>query len=179
MDSDEFDDDFADEDFITALDQVSSSNSRVNNSLHSSESHGTALKNSSAYGACQDGADFDIELENIPSDAFSSQEHVQKAPAPRTGLARSSSGSFRQTTLWGTDAAGGSQRASQSATARVYRADLPPEAPSQHELDQDAMKTWVYPMNLGAIRDYQFSIVKNSLFNNTLVALPTLSLIHI
>ena len=28
-------------------------------------------------------------------------------------------------------------------------------------------------MNLGAIRDYQFSIVKNSLFNNTLVALPT------
>lgn len=35
------------------------------------------------------------------------------------------------------------------------------------------MKTWVYPTNLGAIRDYQFSIVKNSLFNNTLVALPT------
>lgn len=35
------------------------------------------------------------------------------------------------------------------------------------------METWVYPTNLGAIRDYQFSIVKNSLFNNTLVALPT------
>ncbi|KAI6783821.1 ATP-dependent DNA helicase-like protein [Emericellopsis cladophorae] len=35
------------------------------------------------------------------------------------------------------------------------------------------MKNWVYPTNLGAIRDYQFSIVKNSLFNNTLVALPT------
>jgi ATP-dependent DNA helicase MPH1 len=35
------------------------------------------------------------------------------------------------------------------------------------------MSTWVYPTNLGAIRDYQFSIVKNSLFNNTLVALPT------
>ena len=28
-------------------------------------------------------------------------------------------------------------------------------------------------MNLGPIRDYQFSIVKNGLFNNTLVALPT------
>ena len=35
------------------------------------------------------------------------------------------------------------------------------------------MKTWVYPTNLGPTRDYQFSIVKNSLFNNTLVALPT------
>ncbi len=35
------------------------------------------------------------------------------------------------------------------------------------------MKTWVYPTNLGPSRDYQFSIVKNSLFNNVLVALPT------
>ncbi|KAF3055784.1 ATP-dependent DNA helicase mph1 [Daldinia childiae] len=35
------------------------------------------------------------------------------------------------------------------------------------------MKTWVYPTNLGPTRDYQFSIVKNGLFNNTLVALPT------
>ena len=37
----------------------------------------------------------------------------------------------------------------------------------------EALKTWVYPENLGAIRDYQYSIVKNGLFNNTLVALPT------
>lgn len=35
------------------------------------------------------------------------------------------------------------------------------------------MKTWVYPTNLGPTRDYQFSIVKNGLFNNVLVALPT------
>ena len=31
----------------------------------------------------------------------------------------------------------------------------------------------MYPTNLGAIRDYQFSIVRNGLFNNLLVALPT------
>jgi ATP-dependent DNA helicase MPH1 len=35
------------------------------------------------------------------------------------------------------------------------------------------VKTWVYPTNLGAIRNYQYSIVKHGLFNNLLVALPT------
>ena len=55
----------------------------------------------------------------------------------------------------------------------MFRADLPPEPPTHHELDQETLKTWVYPTNLGPTRDYQFSIVKNGLFNNTLVALPT------
>lgn len=54
----------------------------------------------------------------------------------------------------------------------MYRGDNT-EAPTHHELDHEALKTWVYPTNLGAIRDYQYSIVSNSLFNNTLVALPT------
>ncbi|KAF1813999.1 P-loop containing nucleoside triphosphate hydrolase protein, partial [Eremomyces bilateralis CBS 781.70] len=35
------------------------------------------------------------------------------------------------------------------------------------------METWVYPTNLGRIRDYQFNIVQKALFHNTLVALPT------
>ena len=35
------------------------------------------------------------------------------------------------------------------------------------------MKTWVYPTNLGSIRDYQFNIVLRGLFHNLLVALPT------
>ncbi|KAK3180190.1 3'-5' DNA helicase [Lecanicillium sp. MT-2017a] len=174
MDLDEFEDDIADEDFISALDQVSSSNGRMNQSISSSNSQIAAPKHGTFQGPRQRIPDLETELENLPSDAFSSQEQTQKAPPARTGLARSSSGSFRQTTLWGTDAADSSQqRANQSATTRVYRADLPPEAPSQHELVEEEMKTWVYPTNLGAIRDYQFSIVKNSLFNNTLVALPT------
>jgi len=50
---------------------------------------------------------------------------------------------------------------------------MPQEPPSHHALDTDAMSTWVYPTNLGAIRDYQFSIIKSGLFSNTLVALPT------
>ena len=33
-------------------------------------------------------------------------------------------------------------------------------------------KHWVYPINFPK-RDYQYNIVRNCLFNNTLVALPT------
>lgn len=33
-------------------------------------------------------------------------------------------------------------------------------------------KHWIYPVNYDK-RDYQYNIVKNCLFNNTLVALPT------
>jgi ATP-dependent DNA helicase MPH1 len=35
------------------------------------------------------------------------------------------------------------------------------------------MQTWVYPTNLGRIRDYQFNITQKGLFHNLLVALPT------
>ena len=42
----------------------------------------------------------------------------------------------------------------------------------KHQLDEEASKTWVYPINL-PIRNYQRSIVAKCLFQNTLVALPT------
>jgi ATP-dependent DNA helicase MPH1 len=51
--------------------------------------------------------------------------------------------------------------------------DMPKEKPTHHALNHENLQTWVYPTNLGPTRDYQFSIVKSSLFNNTLVALPT------
>lgn len=38
--------------------------------------------------------------------------------------------------------------------------------------DADAGNTWIYPINY-PLRDYQFNIVKNALFSNTLVSLPT------
>ncbi|GBM78806.1 Fanconi anemia group M protein, partial [Araneus ventricosus] len=38
--------------------------------------------------------------------------------------------------------------------------------------DNEAGKTWIYPTNY-PVRDYQFAIVKESLFKNTLVILPT------
>ncbi|WKT39215.1 Helicase superfamily 1/2, ATP-binding domain [Fusarium oxysporum f. sp. vasinfectum] len=176
MDSDEFDDDIADEDFITALDQVSSSMNGQGNTkaLHAVVSQPSNRPNSAAVAA--------LELEDLPSDAFSSPEPQSRSnvsvaapagPAPRTGFNRTSSGNWRQTTLFGGSLSSDGPRPSQPAATRVFRADLPREEPTHHEVDTEAMQTWVYPTNLGAIRNYQFSIVKNSLFNNTLVALPT------
>ncbi|XP_054813100.1 LOW QUALITY PROTEIN: DEAD-box ATP-dependent RNA helicase FANCM-like [Prosopis cineraria] len=40
------------------------------------------------------------------------------------------------------------------------------------EVDAEAVKTWIYPVNV-PLRDYQFAITKSALFSNTLVALPT------
>lgn len=81
---------------------------------------------------------------------------------------------FRQTTLWGSTLREEQRPTpSQGFNSRPFRADLPPEPPTHHELNRHELATWVYPLNLGPIRDYQFSIVKNGLFNNTLVALPT------
>ncbi|KAL7946433.1 P-loop containing nucleoside triphosphate hydrolase protein [Trichoderma barbatum] len=176
MDSDEFDDDIADEDILAAFDQVSSSN---RGQLGSTSSSNGAQSNTRDLSKQQWAAQ---ELDDLPSDAFSSPEPVREnvrgparsVVASRTGFSRTSSGTLRQTTLWGGQAAAeDAPRPSQPTTARVYRADMPPEPPSPHQLDREAMKTWVYPTNLGPTRDYQFSIVKNSLFNNTLVALPT------
>lgn len=100
-------------------------------------------------------------------------------PSLSTLTARPSQGplirsqSFRQTTLFGHTVRDDDQKQSQTLNSRPFRADLPPDIPTHHVLNPEALKTWVYPMNLGAIRDYQFSIVKTGLFNNTLVSLPT------
>ncbi|KAB1210893.1 Fanconi anemia group M protein [Morella rubra] len=40
------------------------------------------------------------------------------------------------------------------------------------DIDPEAAKTWIYPVNV-PLRDYQFDITKKALFSNTLVALPT------
>ncbi|TVY78312.1 ATP-dependent DNA helicase mph1 [Lachnellula suecica] len=132
--------------------------------------------------------DFSRELEDLPSDAFSSPEtdrrtnepieigsspirDSQESSFPRQRLVAPQTG-LRQTTLFGGRAA---EEAPASQVKKVHNfiVDLPPEAPTHHKLDEEALKTWVYPTNLGTIRDYQFSIVKNALFNNLLVALPT------
>ncbi|KAL7902159.1 P-loop containing nucleoside triphosphate hydrolase protein [Trichoderma sp. SZMC 28014] len=177
MDSDEFDDDIADEDMLAAFDQFSSSNGGQIASASTSK----AVNTNHVYGL-NDEQSVAQELLDLPSDAFSSPEPPRRnvqgparpAVAARSGFSRTNSGTFRQTTLWGGQAAtDDAPRASQTTTARVYRADLLPEQPSPHQLDREAMKTWVYPTNLGPTRDYQYSIVRNSLFNNTLVALPT------
>lgn len=91
-------------------------------------------------------------------------------PQPR---AFGRSQSFRQTTLLGQTLREADQRQPSSSNGRPYRVDQTVEPPTHHALNQEALRSYVYPLNLGAIRDYQYSIVKNSLYHNTLVALPT------
>lgn len=83
--------------------------------------------------------------------------------APLNGL--------RQTTLFGRD--GAAVPLSQAQKRHAWPLVNKNEPPTHHELDPDAVKTWVYPTNLGKIRDYQFNIVARGLFHNLLVALPT------
>lgn len=161
MDSDDWDDDIADEDLITALTQA-------------------AHPRQAAIATNVRAGDGDID--DLPPDAFDSSSPVRitastsrPLPRPSGQPARASHASqnYRQTTLWGEALAQSEAPQSQAQSKRVYRADLPPETPTHHKLDNEALKTWVYPTNLGPVRDYQFSIVKNGLFHNTLVALPT------
>ncbi|KAJ6383682.1 hypothetical protein OIU78_027052 [Salix suchowensis] len=46
------------------------------------------------------------------------------------------------------------------------------ERPCCVEIDAEAAKTWIYPVNV-PLREYQLAITKTALFTNTLVALPT------
>jgi ATP-dependent DNA helicase MPH1 len=130
-------------------------------------------------------SDIDLaqELADLPSDAFSSSPEPEprapiRTPAPPASqasrrLAAPTSG-LRQTTLFGGQARVQEPvAASQANKVYNYRVDIPPEEPTHHNLDQDALNTWVYPMNIGDIRDYQYNIVRQGLFHNMLVALPT------
>ena len=88
----------------------------------------------------------------------------QRLAAPLTNL--------KQTTLFGTQA-----REINPPTQSIRRRNWPlankEEPATHHKLDREALKTWIYPTNLGTIRDYQFSIVARGLYHNMLVALPT------
>jgi ERCC4-related helicase len=122
--------------------------------------------------------DFTDDLADLPSDAFASSssspqkqygsitpESRKRVVAPLVGL--------RQTTLFGRQGVTGEVAPSQLNKRYNYVVDQKQEKPTHHKLDREAMKTWVYPTNLGTIRDYQFNIVQRGLFHNLLVALPT------
>jgi ATP-dependent DNA helicase MPH1 len=135
-------------------------------------------ENATSYDATQ-------ELADLPSDAFSSssespQRQLGKAilvttqpstalmnpprvAAPMTGL--------RQTTLFGRD--GAPAPPSQANKRHNWPLATKEEPPSHHKINFDEMKTWIYPTNIGKIRDYQYNIVHRGLFHNLLVALPT------
>ncbi|KAK4128232.1 P-loop containing nucleoside triphosphate hydrolase protein [Parathielavia appendiculata] len=152
-DDDEFDD-ISDEDLLLALTQATNAAASSSNGVATLRRPGSGLSHSrpSAPG-------------------LHPLNRSVRVPAPPRPPAQQQS--LRQTTLWGGTIQEDRVTASQAPKSRPFRADLPTEAPTHHELSQHELSTWVYPLNLGPIRDYQFSIVKNGLFNNTLVALPT------
>jgi ATP-dependent DNA helicase MPH1 len=98
---------------------------------------------------------------------------VNKEPPARRGPIERST-SFRQTTLHGIHTTQQDPPRTQSQTrAHNWPLAKRSEVPTHHEIDREAMGTWIYPTNLGRIRDYQFNIVQKGLFHNLLVALPT------
>ncbi|KAL1383760.1 hypothetical protein HDK64DRAFT_40195 [Phyllosticta capitalensis] len=143
-------------------------------------------------GRPEDAHDIEAELADLPSDAFSDSgfsfpDEVQEqetAPAQAIEITSSQIASqtaleiaprrlvaplngLRQTTLFGREAP---VPQSQANKRYSYAREEPP---THHELDEEALQTWVYPMNIGTIRDYQYNIVHRGLFHNLLVALPT------
>ena len=139
----------------------------------------------------EDDFDYDESYEDLlaglPHDAFSltnsfeqgsqetisisSQQEYPSQPLQSIRLAAPLA-NLRQTTLFGTQAQG---VPSQTQSSRKHNWPMAnrEEPPTHHKLDREALATWVYPTNLGTIRDYQFSIVARGLYHNMLVALPT------
>lgn len=126
------------------------------------------------------------ELADLPSDAFSSSS-PEKSPhkevielssqlamsQQRTNGLRAPQLGLKQMTIFG-QAATQDLSASQAAKKKhAWPMKARDEKPTHHKLDDKAMETWVFPTNLGTIRDYQYNIVSRSLYHNTLVALPT------
>ena len=137
------------------------------------------------------GENYDDILADIPSDAFSSPDRPsigdpaypidlssQQISPSRLSVNQSPpnvkapQGNLRQTTLFGHQTL---EATPQSQSTRRHNWPLAnrEEPLTHHELDYEALKTWIYPTNLGTIRDYQYSIVAKGLYHNLLVALPT------
>ncbi|KAF4552620.1 ATP-dependent DNA helicase mph1-like protein [Elsinoe fawcettii] len=146
----------------------------------SSESRGGAITNGPAVNAPQSTlVDLADELADLPSDAFCSSPERESpvlarstsAPQRSIGLNGMSTG-YRQMTLHGSFS--DPKDAEQTKAKKVARPIAEKEEkPTQHKLNEDTLATWIYPVNLGTIRDYQFNIVQIGLFHNLLVALPT------
>ena len=102
--------------------------------------------------------------------SISSNPRTDVLPATRDRPSNNSS-NLKQTTLFGTQVT--PRNSTQTQAKRNWPMANREEPPTHHELDRKAMERWIYPVNLGAIRDYQYTITATGLFHNTLVALPT------
>ncbi|MCJ1481030.1 3'-5' DNA helicase [Schaereria dolodes] len=130
-------------------------------------------------------------LADIPSDAFASpslqgsvnqsvkiSSQFQKSLSSHTQFTQGQrlmgpQTNLRQTTLFGGQAQNIEQSQSQSTRRHNWPLANREELPTHHKLDLNNLKSWVYPTNLGTIRDYQYNIVARGLYHNLLVALPT------
>ncbi|KAL1846214.1 3'-5' DNA helicase [Paecilomyces lecythidis] len=123
-----------------------------------------------------------FDFDDIPEDAFDSSPSLSPRPGPPAHPVTTASQftrpnpnlhrtNLRQSTLFGMVAPDTSSSL-QPSTQALFPADKN-EPPTHHKLNQSALETWVYPTNLGKIRDYQFNIAQKGLFYNLLVALPT------
>lgn len=112
---------------------------------------------------------------NSPID-ICTQTQFQSALGAEGRQVHSSIGSktnLHQTTLFRGQSQAGFSKSQPSTGRRNWPLTNKDEEPTHHKIDRDAMMTWVYPINLGAARDYQFNIVRRGLFHNLLIALPT------
>ena len=130
--------------------------------------------------------DLSNELADLPSDAFSSSSpemspdkdvimisSQQTASQPQVRGMRGPQHGLKQMTIFGQPATQDLSASQAAKKKHAWPLKSKDEPPTHHGLDAKAMETWVYPTNLGTIRDYQYNIVSRSLFHNTLVALPT------
>ncbi|MCJ1405709.1 3'-5' DNA helicase [Xylographa trunciseda] len=112
------------------------------------------------------------EVESIDVDSYYlDPQQWQSQAAPQQKLVGPQK-NLRQTTLFGTQAQQEGPQ-TQSARRRNWPLANRDEPPTHHILDKEALRSWVYPTNLGTIRDYQYNIVARGLYHNLLVALPT------
>ncbi|KAI9684562.1 MAG: 3'-5' DNA helicase [Bathelium mastoideum] len=130
--------------------------------------------------------DITQELAGLPSDAFATSSPPPRSKNNEPIYVSSQSDrlaangvrvvaplhGLRQKTLFGdtVEQMGTQSQATKRSNWVQTRKD---EQPTHHQLDQEALKSWVYPTNLGTTRDYQYNITHRGLFHNLLVALPT------
>lgn len=151
----------------------------------------TAPEQTKSHPDADSEDDYEDILADLPSDAFSSPEKpaigaadnpqevssqhtdtCKSGPVQRHHALKAPQTNLRQTNLFGQQA-----QECQTSSLPPRRRNWPlvsrEEPPTHHELDHESLQTWVYPTNLGSIREYQYGIVAKGLYHNMLVALPT------
>ncbi|PWW74458.1 P-loop containing nucleoside triphosphate hydrolase protein [Tuber magnatum] len=130
-------------------------------------------QNNPAAGGTSDAPLFlDSDFDNSDDEFRDPPRIIRAVPTARASLVRSSSGGFRQSTLFGDIVEENGSQPSSTPVLRSWPLVNTQEPPTHHKIDRAAAKTWIYPANIPH-RDYQYSIVSRALFSNVLVALPT------